>query len=918
MLSLPLRIAATLLLLCVDSVSSGLFDIDFKEVIPAATVRVRRRSPSPLPSQHLQDSSPGAALSRPGWDVIVVAGQSNSIGRSGRFYVGTEAQPPATIDGLPLTLLMPCNTSTLPCSAGRGPYIAERMTSPAFFEWQTAGLSSGLRRELGSVGPAWEFVQRYVSAELQRGRSVLVVPASIGGTPMICWEAPADGRQGGDLFQRMASMISSALAVSTPPAAMSSSEASTNGSGSENKVVAVLWCQGEADRSVHPGETVASSSLRYQARLWGMIAGIRGLPGVGLTVPFVSADPVRNPGSWQLPHRAFAYAYLPNAGWPQLAAHASSEGLRTLCHLERASSYRTLHCDHLDEASLREMGRRWWRAWRAVARSHPATPTPPRAVTLARWRRSADALILDLPHVAGPLSPAYWDGPRIPALVRVQLIWSLAAAASPPPPLMMWTNTTRAKDVFPDWLPGGGCSSCSSMPLSPVLTFTPYRQRVNSSTNGSVLLVPGQYAADLSISLPAREVSTTGAAQGAFFGNMSDEGDRTLVAMDGAPRCGGAAGARAPLVLSSISSDLTTLSLPLFALCMPPLFGGDAPAWCTDAGWVAVITPVFAQPRLVAAPQRDEDDDLSEDGSRRAAPGTPPGELGLAMELVLGDASLLRLPGGIRAPMPSMYPTRSTPLEQSQASGEDSPSLADTDVWWVQPQSCIIRTSVSATNESTPYGVLSANSLQIIMDTKGRLGNQLFEAAFAYALAENISSIGRKTCLYLTSRWNNVGGGFAAVPLFTDENTPFVPTANLSDRTRTRKFGEGVEISVVARSIAHLLAANLSSVTTLKLDGFFQYPEFFDIYKERLRQLFRPSKAVATDLRVANPGITHAVCYHVRGGDKLWSSLAGRYFMPDSAYYANAFRIIEEANAGTAQSAPPYHHFWPPTLLLTP
>ena len=161
-----------------------------------------------------------------------------------------------------------------------------------------------------------------------------------------------------------------------------------------------------------------------------------------------------------------------------------------------------------------------------------------------------------------------------------------------------------------------------------------------------MLLVPGQYAADLSTSLPAREVSTTGASQGAFFGNMSDKGDRTLVAMDGAPRCGGTAGARAPLVLSSISSDLTTLSLPLFAFCMPPLFGGDAPAWCTDAGWVAVVTPVFAQPRLVAAPQRNESDDLSEDGSRRAAPGTPPGELGLAMKRVRGDASLLCLPGG--------------------------------------------------------------------------------------------------------------------------------------------------------------------------------------------------------------------------------------------------------------------------------
>lgn len=630
------------------------------------------------------------ARAAPGWDVIVIAGQSNSIGRSERIYLGAEAQPPVTKDRLPLALLMPCRVATLRCTAGRGAYVAERMQSPSFFDWQRdLGIFSGINWRRGSIGPAWEFVQYYVATELQGGRSVLVVPASLGATSISRWVAPTNGTPGGDLYQAMASMILHALAVSTPPTAMgNSSEASAAGSGSTNKVVAVLWCQGESDDKVPPSVTVASASLFYRARLWGMIAGIRSLPGVLPTVPFVSAEPAQaalsgpqlGPWAWQLALRAYAYAYLPAGGWPQFATHASSMGLRTFSYAERdeGDSWSNGHSVHLDEASLRELGRRWFRAWRSVARQDAlAPPAPPRAIMRARWRLSAGALILDVPHVAGPLSSPYWRGPDIPALVRLQLVYAPNNAAVPPAPrIMMWSNSTNITNVFPGWLPGGGCPSCSNLMLSPVLTFTPYRLPSNTSRNpiSSTLLIPGTYASDLSLSPPAVEVSVKGAAPWAYFGNASDSGDNTLVVGTGAPRCGGPAGAPAPLLLSTISSDLTTLSLPLYALCMPPLLAGGAAPWCTNAGWVAVVTPVFTQPRLVSAPEAGDADDLSEDGSRRPAPGTPPGELGLAMQLVLGSPRLLRVPGSIRAAADAtLTPTRSRTASRARSA---SPTLA--------------------------------------------------------------------------------------------------------------------------------------------------------------------------------------------------------------------------------------------------
>ena len=114
-----------------------------------------------------------------------------------------------------------------------------------------------------------------------------------------------------------------------------------------------------------------------------------------------------------------------------------------------------------------------------------------------------------------------------------------------------------------------------------------------------------------------------------------------------------------PLALSTLSPDLSLTTLPLHVMCWPPVATSAAPPpWCTTGGWVAVITPVYAQPRLV-------------DADAGAPPGTPQDEPGLAMRYVLGEPRVLRLPGALctaRKCAPSASATSSATRSRTRTS----------------------------------------------------------------------------------------------------------------------------------------------------------------------------------------------------------------------------------------------------------
>ena len=210
-----------------------------------------------------------------GYDVVILSGQSNMVGRDGAF-TAAEREPLRTREGHALLAAQPSmpfacrgdvpaaprfdaviNTTLVPLAAPFFDFLPRRTGCPGL---QGAAVHRGL----------WaSFVRAYVVNSLAPGRSVIVVPAAVGSRSISEFDPASPQAQ---LWARMLVATRAALAYRHPRATRPPA----------NRVAALLWLQGESDG-------YSKSTGEYAAALRRMVAELR--RGVGdESLPFVAGQ----------------------------------------------------------------------------------------------------------------------------------------------------------------------------------------------------------------------------------------------------------------------------------------------------------------------------------------------------------------------------------------------------------------------------------------------------------------------------------------------------------------------------------------------------------------------------------------------------------------------------------------------------
>jgi hypothetical protein len=162
-----------------------------------------------------------AMAASPGYDIVIVAGQSNAVGVGCGPYTDVSKDYDDRID-----MVYP----------GGDVWSAEEPLEHAPANGGAAG-----------KGFAMTFARLY-AAKLQSNRKALLVPVALGGTSILQWDDQVDSSldfhtptNGGDPRGRDSRELIDTLTRQTRIALR------TGGFGSQNRIVALLWHQGETD-----------------------------------------------------------------------------------------------------------------------------------------------------------------------------------------------------------------------------------------------------------------------------------------------------------------------------------------------------------------------------------------------------------------------------------------------------------------------------------------------------------------------------------------------------------------------------------------------------------------------------------------------------------------------------------------------
>lgn len=227
-----------------------------------------------------------------GYDVVVLAGQSNMVGRGGPIIT--------TYDQLDSRIYQWGNVSNT--------------VTPAVHPLEHIGVVAN------QIGMGVDFAKEYANNRLEGKRKILLVPVAVGGTAFNTgyWVSGGAGHEN---------------AVAQTNAAMGGA-----GSGNNNRLVAILWHQGENDSAAGWNQT------QYTAALTAMVDSFRTrMTGADTTTPFIvgallesrynpAADPIQ-----------LALADAPN--YISYCSFVSSNGLT-----DKGDNL------HFDAASLRAFG----------------------------------------------------------------------------------------------------------------------------------------------------------------------------------------------------------------------------------------------------------------------------------------------------------------------------------------------------------------------------------------------------------------------------------------------------------------------------------------------------------------------------------------------------------------------------------
>jgi len=197
--------------------------------------------------------------------------------------------------------------------------------------WVAATAPFHYDRETAGMGPANEFVKRYLGDH--PGETVGIVPCAVGGSRLATWFAAGEGVVGAN-FRRTLSRAKAAAPY--------------------GDFIVALWHQGETDAGL-PGMTGAALSEYYPVRFGEMVDVLRakvGKPDLPVVVGEI--------GRFMTNECAIVNPVLNRLGGTVRAcACVSSEGL--------ANRDRW----HFDGPSAAELGRRYYRAYKALSGVRP-------------------------------------------------------------------------------------------------------------------------------------------------------------------------------------------------------------------------------------------------------------------------------------------------------------------------------------------------------------------------------------------------------------------------------------------------------------------------------------------------------------------------------------------------------------------
>ena len=208
--------------------------------------------------------TPGETGVEPGYDIIIVAGQSNAVG-IGRQTISFSSEDTKN----DILIFQFDRPDHLP---GSRETATAMQVVPATDHLQFWGLDPSQEFNFGSgnkfQGFGMPFARLYAKKFLQPGRKVLIVPAAMGGSSISLWLGlhPASAAvweyASTNLYPDFKMRVDAALALP----------------GGENRIVALLWHQGETDitfSTLDPHPEGMNDAQTYRSRFILLMTKIR-------------------------------------------------------------------------------------------------------------------------------------------------------------------------------------------------------------------------------------------------------------------------------------------------------------------------------------------------------------------------------------------------------------------------------------------------------------------------------------------------------------------------------------------------------------------------------------------------------------------------------------------------------------------
>ncbi len=296
-----------------------------------------------------------------GYDIIIVAGQSNAVGYGGPYFYDPYSVEHPEIDALikqigryadndnkiiPATFQEVLKDYSGNAIISNGQPVYDDVKYDALEHWEVGQYVQNKTRH--TMGLAIPFARRYAFGSMTGNRQVLIIPAAYGGSSIKEWlgymETDRTRNAGGSLYDDMKARIEIAL--------------NAGGEDFDNRIVTFIWQQGEAD-------LISMTDDEYIDKLDELLSKFHtdfpNAQNVPVLIGEFTPDWLENePRNWT--KKISRISALKNyANNNRLISFVESSGLKS----KYASGVDTdpVQRIHFDAQSLVDMGRRYYDAW---------------------------------------------------------------------------------------------------------------------------------------------------------------------------------------------------------------------------------------------------------------------------------------------------------------------------------------------------------------------------------------------------------------------------------------------------------------------------------------------------------------------------------------------------------------------------